>query len=101
MAFLLNKTTLIFVAILVIITLCWALSSTRTRMKRAEENLGIFEDAESLKVEAYKSYQDQIEALKAKVKIYKEKINALEQNPDNTYWLETDIPADIDNSIPR
>jgi hypothetical protein len=52
-------------------------------------------------MEAYKHYQGKIEELRLKVKMYKEKINDLESNPVNTEWLETNIPSDIDSTLPR
>lgn len=101
MAFLLNKATLIIVTILMIIALCWALSTTRGKLKEAERELGLFVESESLKVDAYKKYQIKIEELTNKVKLYKEKLHEIENNPDNIEWLETDIPSDIDKSLPR
>lgn len=101
MAFLLNKTMIILVSIIVIILLCWALINSRGQVKRLEEDLGLFEESESLKMSAYKKYQEKIDELKSKVKLYKEKANAAENNPESLLWLDTDIPADIDNSIPR
>ena len=101
MAFLLNKTMLILVSVIVIILLCWALASTKTQLKKVELDLELFKESESLKMEAYKKYQNKIEELTSKVKLYKEKANAAENNPESLLWLDTDIPADIDNSIPR
>lgn len=101
MAFLLNKTMLILVSVIVIILLCWALASTRTQLKKVELDLELFKESESLKMEAYKKYQNKIEELTSKVKLYKERLSVAENKPDNVIWLETDIPSDIDNAIPR
>lgn len=101
MAFLLNKTTFLVLSIIVIILLCWALTSTRTDLKRTRQDLELFQESETLKMEAYKHYQGKIEELRLKVKMYKEKLNDLESNPVNTEWLETTIPSDIDSTLPR
>ena len=101
MAFLLNKATLVIVAILMFIILCWALTSTRGKLKEAQRDLGLFVESESLKVDAYKHYQVKIEELTNKVRMYKEKLNEAKNNAENTNWLEADIPNDIDDSIPR
>lgn len=101
MAFLLNKTTLIIAAVLMFIFICWALASTRDKLKETRKELDLFVESESLKMEAYKHYQVKIEELTNKVKLYKEKLNEARNNPENMVWLETDIPDDIDDSLPR
>lgn len=105
MGFLSNK---LIVYILVFLAMfLWALissflaSSYKNKLRKAEEDLTLYEESESLRYETYMNYRKKTESIEKELDKYKELYHEAQEDPTGIAYLDTEIPAVIDNSLPR